>query len=123
MRVLLASDASPSSLRAAGYVARMASRLPGIQVVLVTVVPSPEDHGRGHEILTRTTGYMRPYPPSLETAILTGDPAEAICHYAAKIGAEMIVVGTRGQSLKKLLLGSVSERTIGEAYCPVLVVK
>ena len=51
-------------------------------------------------------------------------PSEAISNTAREIGADLIVMGTRGLSgLKHVLLGSVAERTIRLAPCPVLTVK
>ena len=50
-------------------------------------------------------------------------PSEAISNTAREIGADLIVMGTRGLSgLKHVLLGSVAERTIRLAPCPVLTV-
>jgi nucleotide-binding universal stress UspA family protein len=51
-------------------------------------------------------------------------PASAITQTAKKIGADLIVMGTRGLTgLKQVLLGSVAERTIRTAPCPVMTVK
>jgi universal stress protein A len=51
-------------------------------------------------------------------------PSEAITETADRLGADLIVMGTRGLSgLKHVLLGSVAERTLRTAKCPVLVVK
>lgn len=51
-------------------------------------------------------------------------PAEEIRALAGKLGADLIVIGTRGLSgLKHVLLGSVAERTIRTTPCPVLTVK
>lgn len=50
--------------------------------------------------------------------------SEAISNTAQEIGADLIVMGTRGLSgLKHVLLGSVTERTVRIAPCPVLTVK
>lgn len=50
--------------------------------------------------------------------------SEAIAKLAREIGADLIVMGTRGLTgLKHVLLGSVAERTIRVAPCPVLTVK
>jgi nucleotide-binding universal stress UspA family protein len=50
-----------------------------------------------------------------------GIPAEAIVNAAADLKADMIVMGTRGNTgLKHVLLGSVAERTVRHAGCPVL---
>ena len=51
-------------------------------------------------------------------------PAEEIATLAERIGADLIVMGTRGLTgIKHVLLGSVAERTIRVAGCPVLTVK
>lgn len=56
--------------------------------------------------------------------LLEGAPADALLEYAQKVGAEMIVVGSRGLStFKGLLLGSVSAKLVRESKVPVLVVK
>ena len=51
-------------------------------------------------------------------------PAEVIARTAEEIGADLIVMGTRGLSgLKHVLLGSIAERVLRLAPCPVLTVK
>ena len=51
-------------------------------------------------------------------------PSEAISSTAQERGADLIVMGTRGLTgLKHVMLGSVAERTIRIAPCPVLIVK
>ncbi len=53
-----------------------------------------------------------------------GPASEAICAKAEEIAADLIVMGTRGLTgLKHVLLGSVAERTVQRAACPVLTVK
>jgi len=50
--------------------------------------------------------------------------ADAIVRAAEEAKADLIVIGTRGHTgLKHLLLGSVAERTVRLAPCPVLTVK
>ena len=50
--------------------------------------------------------------------------ASAIVDLAEEIGADLIVMGTRGHTgLKHVLLGSVAERTLRHAPCSVLTVK
>ena len=52
------------------------------------------------------------------------DVAEAVLDAAGKCGAELIVVGVRHRTpVGKLLLGSVAQRVILDAPCPVLAVK
>ena len=50
--------------------------------------------------------------------------AEVIARQAKKMRAAMIVMGSHGRTgLQRLLLGSVAERTLRYADCPVLIVK
>ena len=52
------------------------------------------------------------------------DFAEIIARQAKKLRASMIVMGSHGRTgLRRLLLGSVAERTLRYAHCPVLIVK
>jgi nucleotide-binding universal stress UspA family protein len=53
-----------------------------------------------------------------------GPPDAAIDELAKEIDADLIVIGTRGNTgLKHILLGSVAERTLRHAPCPVLTIK
>jgi nucleotide-binding universal stress UspA family protein len=53
-----------------------------------------------------------------------GYPATVIEEAAAELGADLIVIGTRGHTgLKHLLLGSIAERVVQKAPCAVLTVK
>ena len=50
-------------------------------------------------------------------------PAEETAALAEKLGADLIVIGTRGRTgLEHVFLGSVAERTLVLAPCPVLTV-
>lgn len=52
-----------------------------------------------------------------------GDPAEIILKTAADLTADIVIVGKRGRGrLEGLLLGSVSQKIVSLAQCPVLVV-
>jgi rhodanese-related sulfurtransferase len=52
-----------------------------------------------------------------------GDPAEEIVRYAGRHPIDLIVVGSHGRTgFSRLLLGSVAERVVRTAPCPVLTV-
>ena len=53
-----------------------------------------------------------------------GEAGPAMSRLAEEIGADVIVVGSRGRgALKRALLGSVSTHVTNNAPCPVLVVR
>jgi nucleotide-binding universal stress UspA family protein len=53
-----------------------------------------------------------------------GHPAQTLVQTADKDQADLIVVGSRGLGpFKSLLLGSVSDRVLHHAHCPVLIVR
>lgn len=59
-----------------------------------------------------------------ESHLTAQAPSAAIVETAKQIGADLIVMGTRGLTgLKHVLLGSVAERTVRNAPCPVMTVK
>jgi len=53
-----------------------------------------------------------------------GQPAEQILDLAYEVGADLVFIGSHGiTGLERLMLGSVSERVVREAKCPVMVVR
>jgi nucleotide-binding universal stress UspA family protein len=56
--------------------------------------------------------------------LLEGAPHEEIVRFARARRVELIVLGTHGRTgLAKLFLGSVAERVVAAALCPVLTVR
>ena len=53
-----------------------------------------------------------------------GDPGTEIIEYANEINADLIVISSHGRSgIGRLLLGSVAERVMRHAACPVMVLR
>jgi len=53
-----------------------------------------------------------------------GDPGHEVADYAKEEKADLIVISSHGYGfLKHLLLGSVAERIVRLAHCPVLVLR
>jgi nucleotide-binding universal stress UspA family protein len=53
-----------------------------------------------------------------------GDPGDEITKYAHEIGAGLILMPSHGRTgLSHLLIGSVAERVVRHARCPVLVLR
>lgn len=56
--------------------------------------------------------------------VVFGDPGEMIVEYADAAGADLIVIPSHGHhGFKRALLGSVAERVIRHARCPVYVLR
>jgi nucleotide-binding universal stress UspA family protein len=59
-----------------------------------------------------------------ETRVVDGVPAAAIVRTADELGAELVVVGTRGRTgLVRIALGSTADRIVRNAACSVLAVR
>jgi nucleotide-binding universal stress UspA family protein len=55
--------------------------------------------------------------------LLAGSPADAISSFAGEKGYDLVIMGTRGHGgAAKLLLGSVAQRVIEHAPCPVITI-
>jgi nucleotide-binding universal stress UspA family protein len=57
----------------------------------------------------------------IHTAV--GDPAEVIVRHADEIGADLIVVGSKGMKGTRRILGSVPNKVAHKAGCHVLIAK
>lgn len=145
-RILAAVDRSDASLRAADLGADLARRY-GAELVLLTVGRDVGAPDPGMEEFAHMEHIREPAPTlalealrdGLETVrdramekgartvlleAVAGDPAEEIVAFAKDDGADLIVVGSRGHGrLAGLLLGSVAQKVLAHAHCPVLVVR
>jgi len=60
----------------------------------------------------------------IQIRTVIGDPGDSIATVAQEVGAGLIVMPSHGRTgLKHLLIGSVAERVVRLAHCPVLVLK
>jgi nucleotide-binding universal stress UspA family protein len=60
----------------------------------------------------------------IHLAVLLGEPAHGIANYAQDKQADLIVIPSHGRTgLTRLLIGSVAERVVRLAHCPVLVLR
>lgn len=63
-------------------------------------------------------------PVEVSRHMLSGTPAHEIAHFAEANKVDLIVIGTHGRTgLGRLVLGSVAERLLRYAECPVLTVR
>ncbi len=57
----------------------------------------------------------------VETHLKGGDPADAICEVATQVKADVIVVGNKGMTGVRRVLGSVPNSVAHQAPCAVLI--
>ena len=80
---------------------------------------------RLHEELRRVCAAKLSDVPRAKIAVVSAtSAADGICHYAAKEEADLIVLSTHGRTgLAHLLIGSVAEKVVRHAPCPVLTLR
>jgi nucleotide-binding universal stress UspA family protein len=80
-----------------------------------------------HEIAQKVDiAAQRANPAGLELLVHAriGSPADEILSLARDVDADLIIVGTHGRTgVKRWVMGSVAERVVREAACPVFVVR
>jgi nucleotide-binding universal stress UspA family protein len=100
--------------------------LPVVTGGAIGVYPHRKDIDQIRELSRdKLDGYVAERPRvSLVPIVREGRPAAVILDVAEEISPDLIVIGSHGRSgLDHLLLGSVAERVLRKARCPVLVVK
>ena len=133
--VAIATDGSASVTRAVAMGIDLATRfdaqLVGISVIDTREIETAPQHLQAEleAALTErataaldTLAAMADAP--IERVVERGRPAAAVIAAAEAVGAELLVVGTRGRhGENRLLLGSVAERLVRTAPMPVCTVR
>ncbi len=138
-KILLPTDGSDYSMRAAEYAVSVAKMVGGEitavfvidTVVLDQISRLTERESAERDLKNDGERYLR-YIVNIAqkegikatSLIAKGRPFEQILHLAKGLKADLIVMGTYGRrGAERILIGSVAERVIEYATCPVLVVK
>ena len=147
--VLIATDGSEQSLKAARYLRSLLdpASLDRITVLAVirplAAVPFASDFGEeehvvqqaddpggysfqraAQEAVERVAQELRDMTPNVVTTVRGGAPADQIIRAADEFEADLIVVGGRGKgAIEAIVLGSVAYRVLHHAPCPVLVTR
>ena len=134
--ILVGYDESETSKRAFTHALELARRFRAkLMVVAVVRVPEPAifaevegiiDNAQEHfkESFRVLTEQAQAGGLMIETEVVVGHPAEQLVHLAEMRHVDLIVVGSRGVSrMKRWMLGSVSERVLRYAHCPVTIVR
>jgi nucleotide-binding universal stress UspA family protein len=134
-RVVVPTDFSEESLQAVDTALGIVASPSGIHVIhvlpeLVVLEPSvawtlidDADRLRATENRLRAAFESERYQ-GVEFKVLIGDPGHLIADYAQDVKADLIVLPSHGRTgLKRMLIGSVAERVVRLAHCPVLVIR
>ena len=138
-RIVVATDFSEQSARALAYADKLATRF-GAALHLIHVVQDPfqqpwvveaysvnlpelkQEWVRGATI--ELERWAAKYAGRPAPVCRVGHPAWEIVAYANEIDADLIIVGSHGRGvIGRALLGSVAERVVREATCPVLTIR
>jgi nucleotide-binding universal stress UspA family protein len=139
-KILVAADFSEGSVEAVKSAVQIATAFEA-QIILLHVLHDPADKPgfysskkAGRKVLRNmeeaASSMMEEFVgkhlkgwEKLEARIIPGLPAEQIVRVARREKVDLIVIGTRGHSgLKRLMIGSVTDRVIRSCTCPVLAV-
>jgi nucleotide-binding universal stress UspA family protein len=134
--VVVPTDFSDESLKAIGRALDLVSDRTLVKVLHVSPIPAggefgsvwasitSEDIVRGANEQFAKAVAGQPALKGIDFKALIGDPGLVVTDYAKEIGAELIVIPSHGRTgIARLLLGSVAERVIRYASCPVLVLR
>jgi nucleotide-binding universal stress UspA family protein len=140
-RILAPTDFSPLSKAAVCAAVAMLEGNPEASLTLMHAVDpgaSPSEEGcggvpRAHPLAARVNHADRLMKnlraecgchAEMDSRIVTGDAAHAICGLAKDENYDLIVMSSHGRTgLARVLIGSVAERVIKEAPCAILVAK
>jgi len=121
-KILIATDGSIYSEIASREAISIAKRTGGSLIVL-SVAKRDENLPVARASVEMVKDVAEKEGIKVETLIIKGEPYEVIVKTAEQKNA-LIVVGSHGRTgIKRLCMGSVTERVIGHAGCPVLVIK
>lgn len=134
--ILIAYDGSEPSNHAARYALDLTKKYAAsLSVITVCHPPSVGDEVETRAIIENSQkhhqhllGQLRhrigAEKPDLKMEVKVGHPAEQIIEYAERHGVDLIVLGHKGHTFfERWRLGSISQRVIQYAHCPVLVVR
>ena len=141
-RILVPLDFSEPSLQALDYAVDFArpykAQLTLLHVVEPIYFPAADGYAAGydpgvllrhiersaHDELSATAARLRARGVTVRTVQRLGRPHRAIVETALKLKSDLIVIATHGRTgLSRVVMGSVAERVVRGAACPVLVVR
>jgi len=133
--VIVPVDFSPESLMAVDVGLQLVDRPEHVHVVHVMIDITPLEAGEVWGVIdpqARVGQIEKMLKEKLagdkykgvQIAVLLGEAAHGIANYAQEKSADLIVIPSHGRTgITRLLIGSVAERVVRLAHCPVLVLR
>lgn len=140
MHVFLATDGSPTSQVAEQVLAEFPFASPP-RLTVATVCPAADLHDIGSEVTSPISQMLDrcreeatallvgvaercgPWTESVDRLLLDGHPADELLKAVERLQPDLVVVGSRGLgAVRRMLVGSVSDRIAKHSPCSVLVV-
>jgi nucleotide-binding universal stress UspA family protein len=111
--------ASPANLHVIHVLPRMETTEPGFIWGMVD-----DDARRKHALDALNERLARHNLAGVNVVVAIGDPGREIPDFAQSLQADLIVLPSHGRTgISRLLIGSVAERVVRRAHCPVLVLR
>ena len=121
--ILVATDGSSHSIAAASEAIGIAKRC-GSNIIAISAMHSEEGSEEAKVHVRQVVEMAQKEGITAEALTPIGRSHDVIVEIAGGRGVDLIVMGSYGKTgLKKLLMGSSTEKVIGHASCAVLVVK
>jgi nucleotide-binding universal stress UspA family protein len=122
--VLVPVDGSESSKKATEFAIMLGERYKPERLIFLHVVHPGTDTQKAEILIDQSIEKAKEKGIPSEKMILSGVPYEVICNTADKVDADFIVMGKRGLTgLKKIVIGSTSEKVAGLTNRAVIVVQ
>jgi nucleotide-binding universal stress UspA family protein len=122
-KILYPTDFSDRSREALPYLEKL-KNAGTEEVVILNVIDSQGRYMSAEKKADRIAGRLNEIGIKTIIRVEEGIPTEEILRVEEEEEVSLIVLGSHGISnIKEMLLGSVSEKVIKNAKCPVLVVK
>ena len=135
--IVVPVDLSDFAMAALGTAAELTESPENLHILHVLTELSAADPGviwgdiddesrRKHatEAIRKKIAEGNPELAHIDIQIRFGNPAIAIAKYAKEVKSELIVIHSHGRTgASHVLIGSVAERIVRHAHCPVLVIR
>jgi nucleotide-binding universal stress UspA family protein len=135
--ILIPVDFSETSSQAVQTGKVFAKKLGGVKVVLFHVVEEIEYYPgfvmppifeelkeNARKELDNVAQELRAEGLPVDVEVGVGSPSQKIVQLAKSLPADLIVMGTHGRTgFSHALLGSIAEKVVRQAYCPVMTVR